>query len=311
MGLGARLKDAREIKGISLDELQDTTKIQKRYLVAIEEENFSVLPGKFYAKAFIKEYAIAVGLDPNELMEEYKQDIPSPEDEDVTTQYTRIHRSRKDNMPTKSNAIFSFIPTLIVIILILGIVFLAWWFITTKANEEGEDTNSIGQTGDNDEIYRNDDPEDNVGTDVNEEENETEQPEDTESEEEEEQEEPEPELTIEVVELGTAPQYLSELEVSNVGESLKLEFNAENDVWLDVKDDGSQVFFTGFARPNEPIELDVTGTTRIFLNIGSAPNLTVKINDVELEYPVDPNERGADHQQIWLNITDTETNTNE
>src|SRR5690606_26982011 len=179
MGIGARLKEARMEKDISLDSLQDTTKIQKRYLVAIEEENFSILPGKFYAKAFIKEYAIAVGLDPNELMEEYKQDIPSPEDEDVTTQYTRIHRSRKDNMPTKSNAIFSFIPTLIVIILILGIVFLAWWFITTKANEEGEDTNSIGQTGDNDEIYRNDDPEDNVGTDVNEEENETEQPEDT------------------------------------------------------------------------------------------------------------------------------------
>src|SRR5690625_1359356 len=121
MGIGERLKEAREEQGISLDTLQEQTKIQKRYLLAIEEENFNILPGKFYARAFIKEYATAVGLNPDELLEEYKEIIPSP-DEDKSTKYTQIRRSRKEVTPSKSNAIFSLIPTIIVVLLIIGII---------------------------------------------------------------------------------------------------------------------------------------------------------------------------------------------
>src|SRR5690625_6120585 len=79
MGIGARLKEAREEKGISLESLEETTKIQKRYLQAIEEENFNILPGKFYARAFIKEYALAVNLNVDELFEEYEEDLRSEE----------------------------------------------------------------------------------------------------------------------------------------------------------------------------------------------------------------------------------------
>ena len=61
--LGNRLKEARLSKGYSLDDLQEITKIQKRYLVGIEEGNYSIMPGSFYVRAFIKQYAEAVGLD--------------------------------------------------------------------------------------------------------------------------------------------------------------------------------------------------------------------------------------------------------
>ena len=74
--LGARLKEARLAKGYSLEDLQEITKIQKRYLVGIEEGNYSIMPGSFYVRAFIKQYAEAVGLDPEELLNQFKKDVP-------------------------------------------------------------------------------------------------------------------------------------------------------------------------------------------------------------------------------------------
>lgn len=43
--LGIRLKEAREEKAMSLDDLQAATKIQKRYLTALEEGNYDIIPG--------------------------------------------------------------------------------------------------------------------------------------------------------------------------------------------------------------------------------------------------------------------------
>lgn len=60
--IGKTLKTARIEKGYTLDDLQQITKIQKRYLIAIEDENFAALPGDFYVKAFIKQYAEMSGL---------------------------------------------------------------------------------------------------------------------------------------------------------------------------------------------------------------------------------------------------------
>ena len=42
------------------------------------------MPGKFYARAFIKQYAEAVGLEPEELFEEYKNEIPIAYEDDYT-----------------------------------------------------------------------------------------------------------------------------------------------------------------------------------------------------------------------------------
>ena len=67
-GIGQTLKEAREKKGLTLDDLQQTTKIQKRYLIAIEAENFDALPGDFYVRAFIQQYAKVVDLDGDELL---------------------------------------------------------------------------------------------------------------------------------------------------------------------------------------------------------------------------------------------------
>lgn len=61
--LGDLLKNTREEKGLTLDDLAQETKIQKRYLIDLEEEDFDDLPGKVYARGFLKTYANALGLD--------------------------------------------------------------------------------------------------------------------------------------------------------------------------------------------------------------------------------------------------------
>lgn len=66
--IGQRLRQARLNKNISLDELQQITKIQKRYLEAIERDELDQLPGTFYVRAFVRQYAAAVGENGDKLV---------------------------------------------------------------------------------------------------------------------------------------------------------------------------------------------------------------------------------------------------
>ncbi|MGE5550786.1 MAG: RodZ domain-containing protein [Bacteroidota bacterium] len=71
--VGERLKRAREEKGITLAEIQNSTKIRTRYLQALEEGEFQIIPGEVYVRGFLQTYGTAVGLDPRELLAFYDQ----------------------------------------------------------------------------------------------------------------------------------------------------------------------------------------------------------------------------------------------
>lgn len=84
--IGQKLKTAREEMGLSLNEVSQKTKIRSLYLQAIEEGNLDRIPGIVYAKGFIKAYAIAVGLDANEILAEYQsylEQFPPEEPEEL------------------------------------------------------------------------------------------------------------------------------------------------------------------------------------------------------------------------------------
>lgn len=68
---GAWLRQHREIRGISLRDIADTTKIGIRYLEALEEDRFDVLPAAVFVKGFLREYARFVGLDDDEVVNTY------------------------------------------------------------------------------------------------------------------------------------------------------------------------------------------------------------------------------------------------
>ncbi len=77
--IGNTLREARRGKGLSLKELEEMTKIRVHYLRALEEENFNALPGKTYVQGFIRTYAKALGLNPQELSDAYKAAVITPE----------------------------------------------------------------------------------------------------------------------------------------------------------------------------------------------------------------------------------------
>jgi cytoskeleton protein RodZ len=68
---GLHLKQAREERGISLRQIATTTKISMAALEALERADFSRLPGGIFSRAFVRAYAIEVGLDPDQTVQEF------------------------------------------------------------------------------------------------------------------------------------------------------------------------------------------------------------------------------------------------
>ena len=133
--LGTRLKEARLSKGYSLDDLQEITKIQKRYLVGIEEGNYSIMPGSFYVRAFIKQYAEAVGLDAEEILETYKNELPSTPNDQVSQSMTNSPSRRKVSKGP-SNKMMEAMPKIIVALFIVVII-VAIWILWQSKNSPG------------------------------------------------------------------------------------------------------------------------------------------------------------------------------
>ena len=66
--LGEVLRHARLVKGVTVEEAERVTRIPHRYLEALEQENFGILPAPVYARGFLRSYAGYLGLDPAELL---------------------------------------------------------------------------------------------------------------------------------------------------------------------------------------------------------------------------------------------------
>ena len=74
-GVGAVLREARNRRKIDLSEVEATTRIRVRYLRAIENEEWDVLPGEVYARGFIRTYAAYLGLDGERLAEDHRRSV--------------------------------------------------------------------------------------------------------------------------------------------------------------------------------------------------------------------------------------------
>jgi cytoskeleton protein RodZ len=74
-GIGSVLKQARERQGIDLNTVEERTKIRLKYLRALEDEDWDVLPNPAYARAFLRAYAELLGLDGEVLVDDYRRGV--------------------------------------------------------------------------------------------------------------------------------------------------------------------------------------------------------------------------------------------
>lgn len=288
--LGARLKEAREAKHYTLDQLQDITKIQKRYLAAIEEGNYNVLPGRFYARAFIKQYAEAVDLDPQALFEEFKSDIPTTDSEEVSTQLSRV-KTHKAVSPA-DNKLINLLPKLLTALVIVGIGVLVWVIsqqVDTDEQAKEPDDKIIASEKEMGDAIPKEEPE------PKEDKTDTEQPKEEDPDPESDDTATEQQLTQVEARDGRTPVTTYQLENS---EEFKISITSTGRSYIGVENGKGKSFYNQELQAGETIDFDMTAEQTVELNIGNLPDVEVKINGQSLTYAFAPQEKV--HQRITI-----------
>src|SRR5437879_10380706 len=87
---GSELRAARERRGVPLRQIANATKISVGVLEALERNDISRLPGGIFGRAFVRAYAVEVGLDPEETIREFITQFPS---DSVTVGHPTLEQS--------------------------------------------------------------------------------------------------------------------------------------------------------------------------------------------------------------------------
>ncbi|MFP3374912.1 DUF4115 domain-containing protein [Bacillus sp. SIMBA_069] len=280
--LGQKLKEARGTKGLSMDQLHEITKIQKRHLVAIEEGNYDVLPGAFYARAFIKQYADVVGLNGEELLVEYQSTIPQSEKRDVP-QVSTGQKTQETMQKSSSWPIADHMPKVLVALLVIafGVVI---WFVFQALTGKGDEKAPNAQSEKIEVKKAENSPLDTKKDEVKAEEPKKEEPKKEEPKKEEQPAQPTGQEEVKVV--GTTGK-VSTLEIHN-NKTLELEISGKGASYVDVKDDAGNVILNATVQEGQIEKRDVSTLKEVRLNIGNATNVEVKLNGQVVAYPLDP-----------------------
>ncbi|MGV4320287.1 cell shape determination protein RodZ [Bacillus mojavensis] len=282
--LGIRLKEAREEKAMSLDDLQAATKIQKRYLTALEEGNYDIIPGKFYVRAFIKQYAEAVGLDADQLFEEHKKDIPNTYHDDVSEKISGMNLQKE--MPKPASKALELLPTILVILGVIVVIAIVYAIIQFANHKNDDNSNaasekSIAKSESKYEIPKDSTLKENQ---TNSSEKET----DTKKETKDKEDKKEDSDNLEVKATGTEGS-VTTYEVSGA-DKIVLELKASDSSWIRVRDENSSSLKEGTLKKDETYKKDITDQKQVEIRTGYAPNLKIKINGEVLSYKLDPKE---------------------
>jgi cytoskeleton protein RodZ len=131
--IGNSLREARLRQGLDLTEIEQATKIRSRYLRALEEEQFELLPAQTYVKGFLKAYADQLGLDGDLYVEEFNSRYATGEEEPMPPARSAGGGSWPRPVRFQSSAV---LISLTAIGLATALVIVAWRFGATGEPED-------------------------------------------------------------------------------------------------------------------------------------------------------------------------------
>jgi cytoskeleton protein RodZ len=122
--IGSSLREARLRQNLDFPELEERTKIRPKYLRALEDERFDILPAPTYVRGFLRSYAAALGLEGQPFVDEYNSRFTVGEDE-VPLHARRAPQPRRDRGPRESRIAA---VALLAIVVVTALVIAAWKF---------------------------------------------------------------------------------------------------------------------------------------------------------------------------------------
>lgn len=145
--LGEMLKAAREAKGVSLLEAEAETKIRKRYLEALENEEFHIIPGVVYARGFLKTYAGYLGLDQKEVITVFRMLNTAEENEQPRRTTVNQVKYKSYSSPRRRKKL-KWKPSLLTVVLAAAAVVTLLLFDNLWNNDGGSAINPPKNTQD-------------------------------------------------------------------------------------------------------------------------------------------------------------------
>lgn len=124
--LGQELKRERELRGISLQEISNSTKISMRFLQALEEDRLDVLPGKFFIKSIISAYAKVIGLEEDSVLNKYYETLLDQ------GQIEETESEERKTYPGISLNIKKFLDSSVLIVLLIVFLCFIFFFFSKK-----------------------------------------------------------------------------------------------------------------------------------------------------------------------------------
>lgn len=116
---GDNLRREREMRGVALAEIAESTKISKRWLQALEDEQFSVLPGGVFNRGFVRAYARFLGINEEEAVADYivaSGEQPPPEDRFPL----EIHEKPEAPPLNPKRSVFPMVLAMVSLVLVVG-----------------------------------------------------------------------------------------------------------------------------------------------------------------------------------------------
>jgi cytoskeletal protein RodZ len=135
---GEELRREREIRGISLKEISDATKISKRFLEAIERNDHKTLPAPVFTRGFVREYARYLGLNAEEMVTRYNYAAVG---DDRIEQSSHLSQLVRPAVPQETKGI----PraridrnVVLLIAIVIALVLVTWWALRFRREARAE-----------------------------------------------------------------------------------------------------------------------------------------------------------------------------